>query len=129
LLKLDPAKGTVTFAYKLRRDPAPPKWTEMELDLTEFVRRFCLHILPGRLVKIRHYGLLANRGRQQRVAQARALLGGSPVSETPTVQTSLNAPDEREETPEQPLPLICPYCGARALVLVETVSGPVRVPT
>jgi hypothetical protein len=39
----------------------------MTLSLHEFLRRFCLHILPCRFVKIRRYGLLANRGRHQRV--------------------------------------------------------------
>ena len=49
--------------------------TVISLGLDEFLRRFCLHLLPERFVKIRHYGLLANRGRHERVAQARALLG------------------------------------------------------
>jgi hypothetical protein len=72
---VNPQTNTVRFAYKLRRDPARPVWTEMELPTAEFVRRFCLHIRPERFVKIRHYGLLANRGRQERVAAVRALLG------------------------------------------------------
>src|SRR5262249_62347503 len=38
------------------------------------VRRFALHILPKGLVRIRQYGLLANRDRGQRLAQCRALL-------------------------------------------------------
>jgi hypothetical protein len=29
------------------------------------VRRFCLHLLPERFVKIRHYGLVGNRQRHQ----------------------------------------------------------------
>ena len=37
----------------------------MTLSLDEFVRRFRLHILPARFVKIRHYGLLSNRTRSQ----------------------------------------------------------------
>ena len=41
----------------------------MTLAVREFVRRFALHLLPQRRAKIRHYGLLANRGRQARVAQ------------------------------------------------------------
>ena len=36
----------------------------------EFVRRFALHVLPERFVKIRHYGLLGNRHKQARLAQA-----------------------------------------------------------
>ena len=33
----------------------------MTLDAAEFSRRFLLHILPNRFVKIRHYGLLCSR--------------------------------------------------------------------
>jgi Putative transposase len=36
----------------------------MTLDALEFMRRFLLHVLPRGFVKIRHFGLLANRGCQ-----------------------------------------------------------------
>ena len=36
----------------------------MTLDADEFIRRFLLHVLPDRFVKIRHYGLLGNRCRR-----------------------------------------------------------------
>ena len=36
----------------------------MTLDAVEFIRRFLLHVLPSRFVKIRHFGLLANRNRR-----------------------------------------------------------------
>lgn len=128
LLALNTARGTVKFAYKLRRDPVAPLWTDMELEVGEFVRRFCLHILPERFVKIRHYGLLANRGRQERVAQARMLLG---VDQNPPSQpTEPNHPG-REEVGEGAGPsprLICPHCGQRTLVLVETLRGAGRDP-
>src|SRR5205085_2026312 len=48
---------------------------ELTLSGVEFVRRFCLHILPRGLVRIRQYGLLSNRGRGERLARCRALLG------------------------------------------------------
>ena len=37
----------------------------MTLEATEFLRRFCMHILPPKFVKIRHYGFLANRAKQK----------------------------------------------------------------
>jgi len=43
----------VTFAYKDYTDDAQQK--TMTLRAEEFVRRFCLHILPERFVKIRHF--------------------------------------------------------------------------
>lgn len=51
--------GKVAFSYK---DYAHGSVTKiMTLDAYEFLRRFCLHILPPKFVKIRHYGFLASR--------------------------------------------------------------------
>lgn len=60
--------GKVRFGYKDYADNSRQK--EMVLDATEFLRRFCLHILPKGFRKMRHYGFLSNRnaaalGRQQ----------------------------------------------------------------
>ena len=46
----------------------------LTLDADEFLRRFLLHVLPKRFVKTRHYGLLANRGRDERLECCRRLL-------------------------------------------------------
>jgi hypothetical protein len=35
----------------------------MALEASEFIRRFLMHVLPRRFVKIRHYGILSNRNR------------------------------------------------------------------
>lgn len=48
---------------------------ELTLSGVEFLRRFCLHVLPRGLVRIRQYGLLANRDRGARLARCRELLG------------------------------------------------------
>lgn len=48
------------------------------LPAAEFLRRFLLHILPAGFVRIRHFGLLANRTRTANLARCRALLGQSP---------------------------------------------------
>lgn len=56
----------VRFGYKDYRKEGQKK--EMTLSNTEFVRRFCLHILPKRFVRIRHYGILSSswkRGKLQ----------------------------------------------------------------
>ena len=47
----------------------------MTLPVEEFIRRFLLHILPHRFVRIRYYGLLANRHRERQLERCRALLG------------------------------------------------------
>lgn len=63
--------GKVAFEWKDRTDGNKTKI--MVLDVFEFIRRFLLHILPGRFMKIRHYGLLSNRNRTK-LHQCQALL-------------------------------------------------------
>lgn len=53
----------VTFNWKDYRHGSTKK--EMTLTITEFIRRFALHILPHRFVRIRHYGILSNHGRSK----------------------------------------------------------------
>lgn len=126
LLQLDEAAGTIQLAYKDRRPKGREVWRQMRLELPEFLRRFCLHLLPERFVKIRHYGLLANRGRQQRVAQAQALLGVSspPHDELDPAAEGGAAGAQDSEVRRW----ICPVCGHRALVWIETVGRAARAP-
>jgi hypothetical protein len=51
----------------------------MTLAATEFLRRFFLHVLPRGFVRIRHFGLLSNRFRSQRLPLARTLLALDPA--------------------------------------------------
>lgn len=53
--------GKVSFRYKDYADNGKQK--TMTLEATEFLRRFCMHILPGGFRKIRHYGFLSSRCR------------------------------------------------------------------
>lgn len=55
------ADGKITFAYKDYADGGKQKC--MTLESHEFLRRFCMHILPPKFVKIRHYGFLASRNK------------------------------------------------------------------
>ncbi len=48
------------------------------LEAPERVRRFLLHVLPKGLMRVRHYGVLANRCRVQRLAQIREILTAPP---------------------------------------------------
>jgi hypothetical protein len=106
---------TVTFTWKDYADGARRKL--MTLAAGEFVRRFCLHLLPRGLVKIRHFGFLSNRQRHSRVAQARALLQPKAVATVP-----LEEPRARTHSATESVPgLVCPYCGSPRLDLVEIV--------
>jgi putative transposase/transposase-like zinc-binding protein len=62
----------VTFAYKDYRQGGREK--ELTLSGEEFARRFVQHVLPRGFVRVRHYGLLANRGREAKLAVCRRLL-------------------------------------------------------
>jgi hypothetical protein len=70
LLQLE--AGRVTFHYKDYADAQRQK--SMTLDAVEFMRRFLQHVLPRGFMKIRHYGLLANRQRQEKLQRSRQLL-------------------------------------------------------
>ena len=81
---------------------------EMALPAEEFLRRFLLHVLPDHFVRIRSYGLLANRQREKNLALCRKLLppGPPPVALRPdgdwrALLQRLTGHD----------PAVCPHCG------------------
>jgi hypothetical protein len=73
--------GTVTFFFKDYADGDKRK--TMTLEAPEFIRRFLLHVLPDRFVKIRYFGLLANRVRKTSLHACREALGVGIPHETP----------------------------------------------
>lgn len=66
----------VAFRYKDYRNNRPGI---IKLQCDEFIRRFLMHVLPKGLMRIRHYGLLANRCRKTSVAILRKLLASTPT--------------------------------------------------
>lgn len=108
--------ASVTFAYKDYADGSRPK--TMTLGTAEFVRRFALHVLPERFVKIRHYGLLGNRRKHTRLARARQLLGAAPLPE-PTEPKPL--PELLQAPATASAPGCCPFCLRPGLVKVRAV--------
>ncbi|HSR72456.1 MAG TPA: IS91 family transposase, partial [Kiloniellales bacterium] len=104
--------GNVSFKYKDYRANGRARYKTMTLPADEFIRRFLMHVLPTGFHRIRHYGLLANGGRADNIARARALLGVvAPVPET--------ADPEDDEAPLFPQP--CPSCGGR-MIVIETFA-------
>lgn len=75
ILKVE--NGEVTLSYRDRKDGDRKK--TLPLVAEEFIRRFLLHVLPQRFMRIRHFGFLANRSKKQALTQCRKLLGLSPV--------------------------------------------------
>jgi hypothetical protein len=56
----------VTFSWRDYKDKKRSTKL-MTLEASEFIRRFLLHVLPNRFVKIRHYGILSNRNRNRKL--------------------------------------------------------------
>ena len=72
--------GEVTFSYRDRKNHNRKK--TMTLDAHEFIRRFLLHVIPKGLMRVRHFGFLANRSKQ-RLSTCRQLLGLLPALPKP----------------------------------------------
>ncbi len=88
--------GDVSFLWRDYADHDRQK--AMTLKADEFIRRFLLHVLPPRYVRIRHFGLLANRNRKDTLALCRKILGDA---KTATQQSA------RKETWQEQLFRIC----------------------
>jgi len=101
--------GQVTFRYQDYADGGRGK--RLTLEAMEFLRRFVQHVLPPGFVKVRHYGLLANRQREARLTVCRRLLLVA------TVAAALPATDRVAMEPAQPR--CCPACGGTRLVYRE----------
>lgn len=110
----------VTFKWKDYRDksnPDKPRHKTMTLSPDEFMRRFLLHVLPGGFHQIRHFGLIANNGRKEKLALARELLNVVPAAAV----TETNG-DEPIDEPVRPA-FVCAHCGAQMIILETFVRG------
>lgn len=72
---------TVSFTWKDYKDGNKSKL--MTLSASEFARRFLLHVLPDRFVKIRHYGILCSRNIGTKLLKCRLLTGSKPLVPIP----------------------------------------------
>lgn len=106
----------VTFLWKDYKQGATKK--TMTLTAEEFIRRFLLHILPDGLQHIRHYGFLANRCRETKLALCRQLLDAP----TPPVGESSDKEDYRDRYERLTGKSLrdCPLCGKGHMVCIET---------
>jgi hypothetical protein len=104
----------VTFRWKDYRAKGKTRHKTMTLGANEFMRRFLLHVLPSGFHRIRHYGLLANGARKNKLALARELLHVAPAADAPTADI---AAEQRRERPT----FVCWHCGS-AMLVVETLA-------
>lgn len=115
LVRLD--EETVTFTWKGYADHERRR--EMTLTGEEFLRRFLLHVLPDRFVRIRYYGLFANRHREQALAVCREVLPGPPSRPQPP-KTDWH---ERLQRLTGIDPTRCEVCGEKAMRLVGELAA------
>jgi hypothetical protein len=104
----------VTFRWKDYRIKGKTRHKTMTLTTDEFIRRFLLHILPSGFHRIRHYGLLANAGRRDHLAQVRELLKVAPTQEPKDGMADV---PEKEVQPT----FVCQKCGA-VMNIVEILA-------
>ena len=115
---VDCADGKVTFRYKDYASHNEQKL--MTLSALEFLRRFVQHVLPAGFVKIRHYGLLANRYRAERLLTARKLL-------LVVLAASAAGMPESDVSVEPIKPPCCPHCGGRRWLRCELAEEPAEM--
>jgi Putative transposase len=116
---LDIAEGKVTFRYKDYRHEAQQK--TMTLEAEEFIRRFLLHVLPEGFQRIRYYGFLANRYREQKLARCRELLG-MPAPEPAASETSKDYSERYEELTGFSL-WECPVCHQGRMLVIQIFAA------
>jgi hypothetical protein len=102
LVALNDGQRTVTFRYRDYREAGQEKL--MTLSAREFIRRFSMHILPAKLVRIRHYGILGNNRRKRDLGLAREVLSPHALPR--------EASAHRAAPPSAAPALLCPFCAA-----------------
>jgi hypothetical protein len=106
---VDVTDDTVSFRWKDYRHGSQIR--TLTLDTVEFLRRFLVHVLPKRFVRIRYFGFLAARCRTPQLTQCRqALAAASASTHEPPPPTS-----SRSSWP-------CPRCGA-PMRLIERLTA------
>jgi hypothetical protein len=105
---------SITFKYKDYADAGKQK--TMTLSIAEFLRRFELHFLPHRYVKIRHYGFLQNHGKTKRLNAVRTSMKLQPLPPKIIIPVAQRMLEQYGSDITQ-----CPKCETGKLVLVAII--------
>lgn len=89
----------------------------MTLDAVEFIRRFLLHVPPSGFVRIRHFGFMANRVRQEKLALCRSLLSARQTA------ISVSSPISRDSKTAEQESHRCPVCKIGRLVFIQVLTA------
>ncbi len=113
--------GMVTFNIKNRKKN---RTEQITITAVEFIRRFLLHSLPKRFVRIRHYGYLANRNRSANLSNIRQLMGlpDPPKKQMASVEEMMQQLTGTDIT-------LCPCCQkGRMQLILDMPKGLARPP-
>lgn len=102
----------VEFGYRDYAQQGEEK--TMRLTALEFLRRFLLHVLPLRFMRIRQYGFLSSRHRTANLARCRRFLEGAAACSIPQALS-----DDRGEPID---PWCCPACGSGRMITVGVLA-------
>ena len=108
----------VSFLYKDYKDKANMKPTH--LTGVEFLRRFCMHILPLRFVKIRYYGILGSRYKKE----------VEPLKDKPDLTKPVETKQQRMVRLTGFDPCKCPRCKTGTMITIQElpkIRSPVNV--
>jgi len=101
----------VTFRYRdYSKDNQPRTLT---LAVSEFLRRFLMHVVPTHFVRIRYYGFMANRHRARYLEQARLLLDAP----RPLPHTTIERVEQR-----------CPICHEGIMLIAGFADAQAQLP-
>ena len=114
-------EGQVTFRYKDYQ--RGHRLRTLTLDAVEFLRRLMLHVPPHGFHRVRHFGFLANRVRQAKLAQCHMLLGHATHPPTREAAADLQASTISAAEPGA----ACPVCQHGRMQLIKTVYRPPAV--
>ena len=107
--------GVVRFRWKDYADR--DRVNVMALTADEFLRRFLLHIVPRGFMRIRHFGLLANRQRRSLIASSRDVL-------------AVSAPDETAVSTVKDVAVVhCPVCRVGVMHVTAVLAPVSRLPS
>jgi hypothetical protein len=101
---------SVTFRWKDYAHGNRPG--TMTLPAEEFLRRFLLHVVPRGFMRIRHFGLLANRHRSRHLEQCRKLLG-----QKADWQNDADEPPDAMDGEPHAARDLCPICHRGRMVI------------
>ncbi|MCK5137389.1 MAG: transposase, partial [Bacteroidales bacterium] len=107
--------NNVTFTWKDYKNNYAKQTTILPGE--EFLRLFCMHILPPGFTRIRHYGILSSASKKKSLAIIRTSLNATP----PCVATKKPWQEIAFERMGI-IPGVCNCCGGK-MVIVETIPN------